>query len=141
MGESVMQVSEDFKLRVELAELKALKDAEREAKAAYDELNEKRKKKEYELYNIMVDQQIKSLKIEGVGNFITQATVTGYIESDKMEDFIAWCKKTGNEEVFLQIKHRGQPLNEMVRDCLADGRDLPPGVAPKETPYISIRKA
>lgn len=131
---------EPFSLQAKLAELKDLKETESALSERYEAAKADRKILELQLYEYMMDRQIKSMKLKGIGSFTAQATVTGYIESGGMEAFMDWCRRTGNEDIFLQVKHRGAPLNELVRTSLASGEDLPPGVAPKETPFISIRK-
>lgn len=117
-------------------ELKATRDAMDDANASYKDLKKEYDQKHRALRERMEQEEVDSVKTDGV-NFVAAATRYGNVED--REAFIAWAEEEQPE--LLQIRERGDLLNELVRECLDDGRALPPGLGYYVKEYVSQRAA
>lgn len=86
----------------------------------------------------MEGQRIPALTVEGVGKFAAKSTDYGKILN--LEEFATWAREQGLGDEFLQDAPQKNRLNELVRKCLADGEEFPPGVHFYTKNYISITK-
>jgi hypothetical protein len=116
-----------------LAKLKAAssKAAERadKAKQAFEDAQRK-------FYDHMQDEGIGSIKVDGT-NFVPAQTVYGQVQD--REAFIAWAQE--NEEELLEPHERKALINELVREAVDNGTELPPGLGFYTKEYVSQRVA
>jgi hypothetical protein len=53
---------------------------------------------------------------------------------------IAYFEKQGMAKGYVEGKVRKKPLNQLVREALENGQELPPGVEPRVTKYVKVTK-
>jgi hypothetical protein len=75
---------------------------------------------------------------EGYGRvrFVPNETIRSRVLNNEM--FVEWATAEGREEELLRSEPRKRVLNEYVRECLHDKRDLPEGVDFTSTKFITI---
>lgn len=56
------------------------------------------------------------------------------------EAAIAYFEEQGLAGGYVQGKVRKAPLNQLVREALESGQELPPGVEPRVTKYVKVTK-
>jgi hypothetical protein len=56
------------------------------------------------------------------------------------EAAIAFFEEKGMAPGYVQGKVRKKPLNQLVRESLENGQELPPGVEPRVTKYVKVTK-
>jgi hypothetical protein len=56
------------------------------------------------------------------------------------EAAIAYFESKGMTAGYVQGKVRKKPLNQLVREALENGQELPPGVEPRVTKYVKVTK-
>ena len=53
---------------------------------------------------------------------------------------IAYFEEKGMGAGYVQGKVRKKPLNQLVREALENGQELPPGVEPRVTKYVKVTR-
>lgn len=53
---------------------------------------------------------------------------------------IAYFKEHGMETGYVQGKVRKAPVNQLVREALENGQELPPGIEPRVTKFVKVTK-
>lgn len=53
---------------------------------------------------------------------------------------IAYFKEHGMETGYVQGKVRKAPVNQLVRESLENGQELPPGIEPRVTKFVKVTK-
>lgn len=114
-----------------LGELRdTMQTLQREADAAKDE---------HDRFQVAVFQYMKDRGTTSYGTedetWVRKATTYGSITN--REAFVKWAEEQGLLDEFTQRKEVGKRINELVRQMLGDGQDLPPGVDFYEREYIS----
>jgi hypothetical protein len=56
------------------------------------------------------------------------------------ETAIAYFEEKGMLTGYVQGKVRRAPLNQLVRESMENGQELPPGVEPRVTKYVKVTK-
>lgn len=121
-------------------------DARAEYDAAYKEKakTEKVKKRVEAEFN----EDLKKAKVEGC----TLDLGTGYgkvqfnreqkVNSSVFDEAaaIAYFEEQGLSLGYVEGKVRRKPLNQLVREALENGQELPPGVEPRVTKYVKVTK-
>lgn len=97
-------------------------------KAAHDEL-------QAEMFEAMREEGHMSYKSDAA-SFSRKSTFYGTVQD--REAFVKWCHENGLAEELLKEKEVGQRLNEIVRNAIDNGEDLPPGLGFYARQYISI---
>lgn len=115
----------------QLQELRDRKDADaataKQSKEAYD-------RAERRFFDALDGMGVGSIKVDGV-LYVPTATVYGTVQ-DK-EAFSQWAEMEMPE--LLEPKPRAQLINELVRERLDTGQELPPGVGFYSREYVSAR--
>lgn len=77
---------------------------------------------------------------EGYGNvqFNREQKVNSSIFDE--EAAIAYFEEHGLASGYVQGKVRKAPVNQLVRESLENGQDLPPGIEPRVTKYVKVTK-
>lgn len=77
---------------------------------------------------------------EGYGNvqFNREQKVNSSVFDE--EAAIAYFEAQGMGPGYVQGKVRKAPLNQLVREALENGQELPPGVEPRVTKYVKITR-
>lgn len=119
-------LSEDCKNLAALAEKSAeCKKAHDEAKAAYEEA-------EAALLERMEHEDVPTIGV-GTTLFTRAETIYGQVQDEAA--FLEWAK--GHDEELFETKARKGLVNELVRERLDNGEELPPGVGFYPKTYIS----
>lgn len=121
-------------LEDQLLELRRLKALESEAKTKYEEARNDHKSFEAELIDRMAAGKIESQSVDGT-RFTPTSTI--YSSVQDRQAFVAWAKET--DDSLIEDKERKEVLNQIVRQCLDDGDELPPGIGFYTREYISQR--
>lgn len=116
--------------------LRKLKEQEAKAKDKYDELKAKRERAEIELIQRMEGEEAESHKTAGV-LFVPTRRPYGTVQD--RQEFVKWAQENAPE--LVEAKERKGLVNEIVRQRLDDGEDLPPGVGYYVKEYVSQRAA
>lgn len=116
-----------------LARLKFM--ADRKAEVA-DEAKQAFEAAQRTFYERLQDEGVGSIKVDGI-NFVPAHTVFGQIQD--REAFIAWAQE--NEEELLEPRERKALINEIVREAVEQGKELPPGLGFYVREYVSQRVA
>jgi hypothetical protein len=53
---------------------------------------------------------------------------------------IAWFEEQGLATGYVEGKVRKAPVNQLVREALENGQELPPGIEPRVTKYVKVTK-
>lgn len=53
---------------------------------------------------------------------------------------IAYFEEQGMAAGYVQSGVRNKPLNQLVREALENGQELPPGIEPRITRYVKVTK-
>lgn len=56
------------------------------------------------------------------------------------EAAIKFFEENGMTKGYVDEKVRKKPLNQLVREALENGQELPPGVEPRVTKYVKVTK-
>lgn len=114
--------------------LRRLKLKRDEAKKKADELDAEFKKLQAALIERMDADECESLKVDGT-LFVPASTPYGSVQ-DRSE-FVAWAQE--NDDSLIEPKERATLLNQLVRERLDNGEELPPGIGFYVREYISLR--
>lgn len=120
------------------ADLHKLKAAAAKAKEAYDDAKALADAAEHEFFERLDVEGIGSFKHTKLGiNFVRAETVYGQVQ-DRAE-FIKWAEDEMPE--LLETKERKKLVNEIVRERLESGQELPAGLGFYVQQYVSQRAA
>lgn len=117
-----------------LKEMRKLKSIEAKLESKRKELKERRETMMREAIQFMRD---KDWHNHGVGGVMYSPTKTIYGQITDRDAFMAWAET--QDETLIDWKERSALINEIARNCFDDGNPLPPGMAFRETEYISTR--
>lgn len=111
---------------------KARVKAEREKKAAEADMNE-----------AMAKAKLPGATLElgpGYGNvqFNREQKVNSSVFDEAAA--VAFFEEQGMAQGYVQGKVRKKPLNQLVRETLENGGELPPGIEPRVTKYVKVTK-
>lgn len=56
------------------------------------------------------------------------------------EAAIQWFEENGMKAGYVQGKVRKKPVNQLVREALENGSELPPGIEPRVTKFVKVTK-
>lgn len=115
-------------------QLRALKREAAEADSIAKDLKAQYKEAEIELHERMSQEGIQSIKHDGT-LYVPAGTTYGQVQ-DRAE-FVAWAEAERPE--LLETKERKALVNEIVRECLDNGTELPPGLGFYVQEYVSLR--
>lgn len=116
-----------------------LRDLKREAERLDTEATKAKaiaKEAEVALFERMDSEGVGSIKVDKT-NFVRTETVYGQVQ-DRSE-FVAWAEDNMSE--LLETKERKALVNEVIRERLDGGQELPPGLGFYVRQYISQRSA
>lgn len=131
-------------LSAEAKKLLDLRRAADEAEAEYKKRAEKKQEQELHFWELLEDEGMSSFSADlgpGYGKFTLTRGRTIYsriLDRDVAADAL---KRLGRspEEIFRQ-DIRKAPANELVKECLEHGQDIPDGFDYSETKYITATK-
>lgn len=128
-------------LRSKFANLVELRDEKDIAKKKADKLKDEYDALQEELWEAMEDSGLGSLKLE-IGDenitFVARETLYGSV-FDKDAAAEAF-KKDGRFDEYTGIKFEAKRINELVRECIENGQELPEGVDFYSRRLISISR-
>ena len=121
--------------RDDFLELKELKAKARELVREAKEAKLMYERKEAEIFSRMEETGFSSVKLDGE-NYVAKRTVYARIQDS--EKFYEWCKFNECTDLYFTEKEEKGRLNELVREAIDNGYELPPGLSwyPKE--YVAI---
>jgi hypothetical protein len=125
---------QDSKLTDELKKLREYRLDRDEAKEIYEQADKDFKVQERKVMEMMEHENAQSAKVDGV-LFSRNSTIYGHV-TDRAK-FIEWAKEY-DEELF-EPRERAALINELVRTCINNGEEPPPGVGFYVRDYISQR--
>lgn len=114
----------------------ALKHERDQAKRHFEEIDADLKRERQALYDRMEDEGVDSQRIDGV--LVVRPDPTWYHTMQDRDQFHAWARE--NNPSLLKTREEGELLNALVRECIEDGRPLPPGLGAYPRPTIQVRK-
>lgn len=114
--------------------LRVLKRAATAADAEAKDLKAQYKQAEIEFMERMSSEGVQSIKHDGT-LYVPAATTYGQVQ-DRAE-FVAWAEAEHPE--LLETKERKALVNELVREALDNGTELPPGLGFYVQEYVSLR--
>jgi hypothetical protein len=117
-----------------LTELARLKAVEKEKKRDAEAAKAARERFELDTFTLMDEQGLPSIKTR-THTFSAKETIYGQVQDD--EAFHAWVRDQGLEEEFYRSEEVKGRINELVREAIASGTDLPPGVGWYPRKYVS----
>ena len=117
-------------------EARQLKLARDEAQAQFKSLDAQYKKLQEDIIEDMEHEGVDSMKVDGI-NFVPAETQYGQVQD--RQAFVEWAKE--NDEELIEYKERGQLVNELVRERLDNGEELPPGLTFYVRQYVGQRSA
>lgn len=129
-----MTETKERTLAEEARDLRVLKAEAADAKKTHDDAKKAVAEAEQHLMERMELEKVSSIGTGGT-MFIRAETIYGHV-NDRSE-FIKWAQD--NDPGLLQVKERDALISGLVRRCLDDGDDFPPGVGMHVKPYISQR--
>lgn len=88
-----------------------------------------------DLFQDMREQEIRSVNTE-TAQFVARSTI--YATVQDQDAFQVWAQEKGLEEDYFTPKPAKARLNELVRDRIDSGEDMPPGISFYPRDYISI---
>lgn len=111
---------------------KAKVKAENEKKAAEADMNEAMLKAKLPGATLALG--------EGYGNvqFNREQKVNSSVFDE--DAAIKYFEEKGMAKGYVDEKVRKKPLNQLVREALENGQELPPGVEPRVTKYVKVTK-
>ncbi len=116
------------------ARLGELRDAVTEAKKAHDKVKDEHDRFQHSVFQYMKDKGTTSYGTEGE-TWVRKSTRYGSITN--REAFLRWAEEAGLLEDYTQRKEVNARLNELVRQMIDDGQELPPGVDFYDREYVS----
>ncbi len=115
----------DETLSAKLKRLASIKKAEKRAKAEHDALTNERAQLERECFDLMEteDGMASARKLDGI---TFRPSRTPYATIQDEQAFIEWAQE--NDTALIEVAAREGLLNQLVRQALDNGEELPPGV-------------
>ncbi len=129
-----------IKIKERLVRLAELKNEKDDAKKMFSDKEAAFKAYERETHKLMEVQDVKTVKIDGLGTFTRSERTYCKVLAESEEEFVSWAEEEGVADELVKRKFETKRLNALVKERLENGDDLPPGVDVTPTPYISIRK-
>lgn len=123
-----------MKLTDRLARLADLKATEREHKKRYEASKAERELFELETHTFMESEDLRTVRT-GSHTFSAKETIYGQVQDE--DAFRAWVKDQDLEEEFFRSEEVKGRINELVREAIDSGRDLPPGLGWYPRKYVS----
>lgn len=123
-------------IQEEAAALRTMKEQYNESKAETEALKAQFDAAQSKLIERMEDEKVEGVKVDGT-NFVPAKTTYGKI-TDRRK-FIEWAKIEAPE--LLEDRERKELLNELARQRIDDGEEMPPGMGSYDREYISQRAA
>lgn len=111
---------------------KAKVKAEKEKKRVEAELNEAMKKAKLDGVTMPLGEGYGSVQ------FNREQKVNSSVFDEAAA--IAYFESKGMGKGYVQAGVRKAPLNQLVRESLENGQELPPGVEPRVTKYVKVTK-
>lgn len=124
-------------LRARLDKLAELKEATALAAKAEKEARAEMKRYEANLFMDMAEAGLTNFGTDQ-GRFDRKSTTYGTIKDRAA--FLSWCEENGVTDDFTKQVEEDGRLNELVRSCIDNGEELPPGVDFYTRDYISLTK-
>lgn len=107
----------------DLEELRRLKMDRDHRKEQFDTADHAFKQKQAEVFERMDEEKIDSMRVDGV-NFVRSATAYGTVQD--REAFVEWARE--HDDGLVEYKERAALINELVRERIDNGEELPPGL-------------
>jgi hypothetical protein len=123
-----------MKLTDRLAHLAALKAKEREDKKRYEGSKAERERFELDTHTFMESEDLRTVRT-GSHTFSAKETIYGQVQDE--EAFRAWVRDNELEDEFFRSEEVKGRINELVREAIDSGRDLPPGLGWYPRKYVS----
>lgn len=125
----------DSPIQQRLAHLRRLKDLYRGLAEQADNAKADHDRYQAAIFEEMRDDRLDGVKHDGV-HYIPKATV--YASVQDLDAFAAWCKANDLIEEFIVDSAAKGRVNELVRRCLDNAEELPPGIGWYEKQYVAI---
>lgn len=96
---------------------------------------------EAELHDALVKSKQPSTKLElgeGYGTVEFRREKKTFASVFDKEAFRKWCEETNHDQAYLASEPRKAPLNALVKEYDENGQELPPGVEPRITKYVTV---
>ena len=120
-----------------LAELDRLKEDRDHKRRIADEAEAAHRQYEANLFADLRELGLRTIRTDHA-QFQRKSTVYATV-TDK-DELLEWAKERGLDEELFSDKPNKQALNQIVRDAIDSGQELPPGVNWYPREYISITK-
>ena len=121
-----------------------------DARADYDKkfkaknkADEKKKRAEADLNDAMAKAKMPGTTLElGPGYGTVQFNREQKVNSSVFDEeaAIKYFEDKGLAAGYVDEKVRKKPLNQLVREALENGQELPPGVEPRVTKYVKVTR-
>lgn len=118
----------------DLIDLRGLKTARDELAEEYDKADKAFRAKEASVLNRMESEQTESQRVDGT-LFIPTKTVYGQVQDRAA--FLEWAQD--NDEELFERTERKKLVNQLVREKLDNGEELPPGIGFYVRKYVGQR--
>lgn len=123
-----------MKITERLAHLAQLKAKEKQSKKQYEADKSERERFELDTHTLMESEDLWTVRT-GTHTFSAKETIYGQVQDE--EAFRAWVQDQGLEEEFFRSEEVKGRINELVREAIDSGRDLPPGLGWYPRKYVS----
>lgn len=94
------------------------------------------KKAQARLYERMEAESVQSMKVDGT---LFVRSETAYATTQDREAFVEWAEN--HDSGLIEMKERAALLNQLIREKLDNGEELPPGVGYYVRQVVSQRAA
>lgn len=121
-------------------DLRADYDKKRKAKTSAEE---KMKRAESDMNDAMSKAKLPGATLElGPGYGKVQFNREQKVNSSVFDEAAAikWFEENGMTAGYVQGKVRKKPTNQLVRETLENGGELPPGIEPRVTKFVKVTK-
>lgn len=104
---------------------------------------ESKKRAEFDMNEAMAKAKLPGATLElgpGYGNvqFNREQKVNSSVFDEAAA--IAYFETQGMTSGYVEGKVRKKPVNQLVRESLENGQELPPGIEPRVTKYVKVTK-
>ena len=123
-----------MKITERLAHLASLKADEKAKKKEYEAAKAERERFELDTHTLMESEDLWTIRT-GTHTFSAKETIYGQVQDE--DAFRAWVKDNELEEEFFQSQEVKGRINELVREAIESGRELPPGLGWYPRKYVS----
>lgn len=121
-------------IQQDLADLRTLKLRAVELKAQSEQAARDFKLEQHRVYERLRQEDVQSMNVAGI-NYVRASTVYGQVQDEGA--FLAWAEENAPE--LIVTKPYKKEVNALARECLNDGRPMPPGIGAYEDEYIQQR--